>query len=155
MQTIKKVFLAVALLFFVVLHIFARNKNRHIIKTIAKEIAANNVYEQTYTIGYFNLKSEQRERFEKLVSIANEKQLLKLASKNKNAVVRLYSFQALKKKTKIIPESLIRKFKNDHTEIITINGCLANKRNINNLAFRSVVPQDDFFKINIMHTKYQ
>lgn len=61
-------------------------------------------------------------------------ELTKLATKHKNAVVRLYAFQSLVLKLKDIPKAIIDQFKNDATMIDTLRGDITDKSPVNKIA---------------------
>ena len=101
------------------------------LKTV-EEMAAFNVYETTCTVGYSNSSSSQYERFKFLTQVNNE-DLILLANSHENPVVRLYAFQALKKRKIEIPQVLIEKFKNDASGVISLQGCIAENTTVNKL----------------------
>ena len=101
------------------------------LKTV-EEMAAFNIYETTCTVGYSNSYSTQYERYKFLTQV-NSEDLILLASTHKNPVVRLYAFQAIKKRNIEIPQALIEKFKNDASEVISLQGCLAENTTVNKL----------------------
>lgn len=72
--------------------------------------------------------------FEQLLSLSTEQQLNDLAAHHKNGVVRLYAFQALKRKKSNISEALVQQFQNDNTKIKTLNGCQGDEKTINFLS---------------------
>lgn len=92
---------------------------------ILKDISAHNVYEYK-TVGIAGTLSKQYLRYEKLASVATIDELLQISKDYKNAVARLYAFQALKLKGIVIPKDLQEQFDNDKTEVQTLNGCLGN-----------------------------
>ncbi len=104
---------------------YAQNENTNTLPNAIKEMAAFNIYETTCTVGYSNIASSQYQRFIILTSLATTEDLIILASTNKNPVVRLYSFQALKKRNIKIPLLLIDKFSRDQDQVISLQGCLA------------------------------
>ncbi len=106
------------------------------VKKIVREIAKSNVYEMPATPGYSGTPSQQSIRYRELVKSASIDQLTELATKNKNAVVRLYAFNALVSKLKDVPQEIIDQFRNDKTIIIVLNGDVANKTPLNIVAER-------------------
>lgn len=123
---------------------FAQNvTNKNFSKTI-KEIAAFNIYETTCTVGFSNMPSTQYERFKLLASHANDEDLILLAGTHKNAVVRLYAFQALKKREIEMPASIVEKFKNDVSEVISLQGCLAENTRVNQLLNQIFIPSTTY-----------
>jgi hypothetical protein len=107
------------------------------------KMAHNDVYERSYSIGYFGSYSKQLELFEKLKTIATEDQLLKLAEESKSPVVRLYAFQALKEKKTKVPESVVQKFTHDSTEVVVLWGCFGDKKPVRSLAFKPIIQQQN------------
>ena len=103
-----------------------------------KEMAAANVYEESLSVGFAGTASAQYKRFCRLLSIAGNEQLISLAAAHKNAVVRLYCYQALKQKGAIIPPSLMQQFSTDNTKIKTLNGCIGTERPVHALAGENV-----------------
>jgi hypothetical protein len=108
--------------------------NANPIKKIVKEIAKSNVYEISTTTGYRRTPSQQSARYKQLLQIASIGDLTQLATKNKNAVVRLYAFNGLVNKLKEVPKEIVDQFRNDTTMIDVLNGDLANKVPLNKVA---------------------
>lgn len=134
MQTLKKVAFFVMLLLVTGTLSFGQKPNSDSLATIVKAIAKSNIYEVSYTVGYAGTISKQYQRFEQLLSLATQEQLMDIAVNNKNAVVRLYALQALKRKKINIPDSLIQQFQNDHTIVEMLKGCFGDKKRVNLLA---------------------
>lgn len=130
-----------AILVFAQIICFCQTHKLATINTIVNEMAANNLYERSAKIGYAGTHSKQLELYEQLKATASENELIDVAMNHKSAVVRLYAFDALKQKTKIIPKSLIEKFGSDSTEVMTLTGCIGEKRRVKSLAFTSVNQQ--------------
>ena len=129
-----KIFINIYLLFLFLatgFNSFAQKENTNTLSNAIKEIAHFNVYETTCNVGYAGGASSQYQRFNLLKSLATTQQLIILATKHKNPVVRLYSFQALKKRNIDIPASLADKFKSDRDEVISLQGCLAENTRVN------------------------
>ena len=124
--------------------IFGQQDKANLIKSLIKEIAANDLYERTYTVGYFGAVSRQMQLFQELMSNGSECELTEIALNNKNAVVRLYAFQAIKMKVESISHSLIEKFTSDSSQVITLIGCLGSKETVNKLAFEPLSKQKNF-----------
>jgi hypothetical protein len=104
------------------------------IKKIVKEIAKSNVYEISTTTGYRGTPSQQSARYQQLVNMATTEQLIELAMKNKNAVVRLYAFQALVNKLKEVPKEIVDHLRNDTTIIDVLKGNISDKVPLNKVA---------------------
>ena len=98
---------------------------------LISDMACSNVYEASYTVGFTGEVSKQIQRFERLTTLATEQQLLTLAETHRNAVVRLYAFQALKKGRKVIPGPLLQQFRNDRTVVRELKGCVAKEKPVN------------------------
>src|SRR5690349_10459362 len=94
------------------------------VTAIVDSISSSNIYETTYAVGFTGALSEQYQRFARLAKLARIEQLIDLAGTHPNAVVRLYAYQALKKRKAIIPGSLISRFGHDNTVVRTLNGCI-------------------------------
>ena len=92
------------------------------IKKIVKEIAKSNVYEIRSTAGSRETASQQSSRFQQLLQISSIDDLTELATKNKNAVVRLYAFNGLVNKLKDVPKEIVDQFRTDTTLIYVLNG---------------------------------
>ena len=104
------------------------------IKKIVREIAGSNVFEISATVGYAGTPSQQNVRYRELLEAASVSQLQQLATKNKNAVVRLYAFKGLVSQQKNIPPAIIEQFKNDSTLVVVISGDIAEKRPVSAIA---------------------
>ena len=100
---------------------------------ILNEISKNNIYEYK-TVGIAGTLSKQYLRYEKLERVATIDELIQISKDYKNAVARLYAFQALKIKGIVIPKDLQEQFNNDKTEIQTLNGCFGNISKIDELS---------------------
>ena len=117
---------------------FGQRQSDDSLATVVKEIANNNVYEVSYTVGIAGAISSQLQRFDLLLSLSTNDQLLNLATHNKNAVVRLYAFQALKHKKIEIPTALNQQFQNDKTIVEMLNGCVGDKKSVSTLAQQNI-----------------
>ena len=111
----------------------AQNVQFNSVGLVVFEMAQHNIYESN-TIGFASLKSKQYGRFQQLISMATPEQLFDLAANHHNAVVRLYSFQALKHKKINIPDALAEQFKNDKTMINLLRGCVSEIKSVSNIA---------------------
>jgi hypothetical protein len=100
---------------------------------ILRDISMHNVYEYK-TVGIAGTLSKQYLKYEQLARVATIEELLQISKDYKNAVVRLYAFQALKLKGTTIPKDLQEQFDNDKTEIQTLNGCLGNISKVNEIS---------------------
>ena len=123
---------------------FAQKENTISLSNTIKEIADFNVYETTCIVGYAGGASSQYQRYSLLTSLATTPELLILASQHKNPVVRLYSFQALKKRDIEIPASLYDKFTGDQDEVISLQGCLAENTRVNLLTNEIIFPCSNY-----------
>ena len=123
---------------------FAQKENTNTLSNTIKEIAHSNVYETTCTVGFAGGASSQYQRYNLLSSLATTTELLILASQHENPVVRLYSFQALKKRNIEIPKSLYDKFINDQDEVISLQGCSAENSRVNLLANKIIFPCSNY-----------
>lgn len=110
----------------------------NLLNSTVNEIAKYNIYETTNTVGYANVISKQYQRFELLISLATEEQLTNLATHNKNAIVRLYALQALKRKKINISSVMRQQFQNDITIVETLEGCLGDKKSVHMLAMEEL-----------------
>lgn len=134
MQTIRKAIVLITLLSVTGTFSFAQRQKDDSLNSVVKAMANSNIYEVSYTVGYAGSVSKQYLRFEQILTLATVQQLIALATNNKNAVVRLYALQALKRKKINIPIALIQQFQNDHTIVDMLKGCIANKKAVNILA---------------------
>ena len=121
-------------------NLFAQKENINTLPNAVMEMAAFNIYETTCTVGFSNSTSSQYQRFILLTSLATTADLIILAMTHKNPVVRLYSFQALKKRNAEIPSTLTAKFKTDLNEVISLQGCLAENTRVNLLTNNIFIP---------------
>ena len=142
MKIIKKT-ICVLLLLLAAYGGFAQQVAINIFLKTVNETAAFNVYETTCTVGYLNSSSSQYERFKFLTQV-NSEDLLLLANTHTNAVVRLYAFQALKKRKIELPQALIEKFKNDASEVISLQGCIAENTTVNQLLNEIFIPSTPY-----------
>jgi hypothetical protein len=102
--------------------LFYKTKNENPLKKIVKEIAKANVYDATPFMNIAKTVSGQEALYKELLNTATPDELTELATKNKNAVVRLYAFRALMEKVKTAPAILFMQFKNDTTPVKVVNG---------------------------------
>ena len=123
---------------------FAQKENIISLSNTIKEIADFNVYETTCIVGYAGGASSQYQRYNLLTLLATTPELLILANQHKNPVVRLYSFQALKKRDIEIPSSLYDKFIGDQDEVISLQGCLAENTRVNLLTNEIIFPCSNY-----------
>jgi hypothetical protein len=78
--------------------------------------------------------------------LATEQQLIDLAYRYDNAVVRLYAFQALRQKKAKVSEALIQQFQHDRTIVTMLKGCIGNKKAVNELAKQNLNFQEGFIQ---------
>ena len=104
------------------------------LKKIVKEIAKSNIYEYPTTAGIAGNSPKQNIRFEELLKTADNDELVKLATKNKNPVVRLYAYRAIVQKFKEVPKDILDRFNNDTSLVNTIRGGVADKKPVNIIA---------------------
>ena len=114
-------------------NLFTKTTASDPVKKIVKTIAKSNVYDLS-AINITHPNSPKNLRYEELLNIATAEKLTELATKNKNAVVRLYAYKALINKVKNIPKEIVDQFNNDATIINTINGDTAGKAPLNSIA---------------------
>jgi hypothetical protein len=98
--------------------------------SIAAELAQSNAYEISQTIGLMQTPSLQLQRFNRLVSLATEQELVDLATSHSNTVVRLYAYQALKVKKAAIPKALQEKFNADISKVHVVDGCVLEQKTV-------------------------
>lgn len=110
----------------------SQNQSDDHLKTVIQEMAVHDLYETSRTVGFAGTVSKQYQRFQQLMTLPTE-HLTELA-RHRNAVVRLYAFQALKKKNADIPSILFDRLMNDRTLITTLNGCISDKKMVSELA---------------------
>ncbi len=104
------------------------------VKKIAKEIAKANVYEYPVNAGVAGTVSQQNIRYEELLKTATNDDLIRLATKHKNAVVRLYAYRAIVQRLKEIPKDILEQFNNDTSIVITLRGNVSGKTSVNKIA---------------------
>ncbi len=134
MQAYRKVALAIAFLIFGWTFGFSQDLKSDSAVLIIKEMAESDIYEVSYSIGYFGSLSLQYQRFEKLLSLASQQQLIDFATNANNPVARLYCYQALRKKKVDIPVSLKQQFSKDITKVKTLKGCTGEEKSVSSLA---------------------
>lgn len=134
MHTITKPALLLTFFSATTLSCFAQKQLTKSLNAVVKAIANSDVYEVSYTVGFAGSVSQQYLRFNQLLSMATEQQLTDLAAQNKNAVVRLYALQALRQKNAKVPDSLLEKFQQDRTIVLTLSGCNGDKKMVSELA---------------------
>lgn len=116
---------------------------------VVSEMAAHDIYESE-TVGIANARSKQFARYQQLVSIATDAQLLSLANTHPNAVVRLYAYQALRERNIAIPKALLQKFNEDETLVQTLEGCIANKFPVSKLAGKHLSAKSQYSRPQLM-----
>jgi hypothetical protein len=131
MEFIKKAFFFISL--FTASAVFAFSQQHHpdLVKDLVSAMAHSNMYEVSHTVGFTGEPSKQYQRYEQLTALATKQELLHLAEKHKNGVVRLYAWQGLKNRKAVIPEQLFHQFSNDRTVIKVLKGCIANEKPLN------------------------
>lgn len=134
MQSYKRVVLVIVLLISGKTFSFFQDLKSDPVVLIIKEMAKINLYEVSYTVGYFGSLSLQYQLFEKLLSLASHQQLIYFATKDSNAVARLYCYQALRQKKGDIPVSLKQQFIKDTTKVKKLKGCIGEERSVSFLA---------------------
>jgi len=130
MQSYLKTFLFISFLCNISIITSAQSKTIDSVHAIVQAIAKGNVYEKSYTVGYAGSISKQHERFEQLLAVATAPELLHLAQQHPNAVVRLYAYQAFKRKNAVLEKELLLQFANDHSIVFTTSGCVREKRTV-------------------------
>ncbi len=136
MTTVIK-FLTLSILFILPAFI-ACGQETNLLNSTVTEMARHNIYETSKTIGYANVVSSQYQRFELLIRLATEQELINLAVHNKSAVVRLYALQAIRLKNITIPDKITEQFQKDKTRVETLEGCLGDKRTVSILAMQNL-----------------
>ncbi len=104
------------------------------IKKIAREIAKANVYEFAAAPTADRKSTDQNNRYEVLLKTAGDADLIELATKNKNAIVRLYAYRAIVQKFKEVPKNILDQFANDQTMVSTMRGAIEEKMTVSKIA---------------------
>ena len=112
--------------------LYGQTSKQDPVKKIVNEIASTNRYDESFTIGIGGILSTQYQLFQQLAQKATSQQLVDLAT-HKNAVVRLYAFQALRGKEVNIPEKILNQFANDKTIVTVMRGCIMEQLSMNML----------------------
>lgn len=120
---------------------------------VVSEMAAHDIYESE-TVGIAAIKSKQFARYQQLVTIATEEQLLALADQHASAVVRLYAYQALRERSITIPTAMQQKFKEDETSVQTLDGCIAQKLPLSKLAATPLSAKSNYRRTNFMQLQF-
>lgn len=113
---------------------FFKTTNSDPVKRIVKEIAKSNIYDYITTAGIAGTLSKQNILFDELLKTADNEDLIKLATKNKNAVVRLYAYRAIVQKFKEVPKDILDQFNNDTSPVNTMRGGITDKKPVNVIA---------------------
>lgn len=113
---------------------YAQTAKNNDLRIILEEMAVQNTYEVSSTIGYGGTISKQSILFNRMLHYASSTEMISIATNNKNAVVRLYAFQALKRTNTEIPAALLEKVQKDETIITTVDGCIVNEKKLSDLA---------------------
>lgn len=104
------------------------------IKKIVKEMAKYNVYVFADGIDESGKFPDQESRYRELVKIAGADDLIALASKDKNPVVRLYAYKAIVRQFSKIPADLFEQFSNDKSMVKTLRGKVEEKTTVDKIA---------------------
>ncbi len=104
------------------------------IKKIVKAIAKANIFILATPVHPSKLVIEQEKNYLLLSRLATSEELEVLILTNKNAVVRMYAFQALTTQLHHIPENIMNMINNDTTQIDCINKDKSEKAEIKTLA---------------------
>ena len=98
------------------------------VKRIVREIAKSNVFElpASHTL--------QNARYLQLSETASVDELIKIATKNKNAVVRLYAYQAIVQKLTEVPPDIFEQFDHDTSIVATLRGNIPGRSTVNKIA---------------------
>jgi hypothetical protein len=131
MEFIRKAFFFISLFTASAVFAFGQKHHSSIVKDLVSAMAHSNMYEVSHTVGFTGESSKQYQRYEQLTALATEQELLHLAEKHKNGVVRLYAWQGLKKRKAVIPDMLLYQFSNDRTVVKVLKGCIANEEPLN------------------------
>ena len=132
MRLIKIIFLLFLTVHFSIVTGNAQGITLQSVDLIVLQMADHNLYESEYT-GLSRLKSKQYQRYEQLINISTDEQLLNLAVNHTHAVVRLYAFKALKNRKISLPEKVMEQFKNDESTVTSFIGCIRSKTTIGQL----------------------
>lgn len=127
MQVLRKMFLLSSFLIAARIYSFGHGQKKDSFKEVIEAMAEGNVYEASYTVGYAGTISRQYQRFEKILLLATDQQLIDLAVHHTNAVVRLYPFQALKRKKISISSDIIHQFEHDKAVVKVLTGCIGSE----------------------------
>ena len=116
---------------------FASNTNDYLklpdsITIIVKEIAHSNVFEESNQVGIAGSPSQQNLRLKQLKQLASVSKLSEL-TKNKSAIVRLYSFIALLDKQEPVSSEIQARMLNDKTIVSSINGCIGSDKSVGSI----------------------
>jgi hypothetical protein len=117
---------------------FSQFRKKDSLSIITEKMAAHNIYELTYAVGITGAPATQYLLFRRLEALASNEQLLHIARHHLSAVVRLYAYQALRKRNVKIPSQLIVQLKADHTKVTTLRGCIAEEKTAAALVDREI-----------------
>ena len=101
---------------------------------VVREIAKLNVFDYSANAATDKKASLQSSRYHELLKTAGTDDLVRLASKHKNAVVRLYAYRAIVEKLKEIPKNILDQFNNDSTMVNTTRDGVAGKATVKKIA---------------------
>ncbi len=113
---------------------FFKMKFSDTVNSIVSSISNHNVFESAH-VGFAGVPSRQYILYKKLDAVASNEELRELAKNNKNAVVRLYAFEALLNR-KEVTEEINKQFQNDQAMVYTLQGCVGGRSNVKDVAHR-------------------
>jgi len=102
------------------------------VKKIVREMAKTNVFE--LQVSGTNTTGNQKVRFQQLLENSDTLELASLITNHKNAVVRLYAFQAMVLRQKIIPRNIIDRIMNDKSLVNVIYVNETRQKKLNEIA---------------------
>lgn len=151
-MSIKKLTITLFIVVFSISYSSAQNFDLRTIDMITFEMAEHNIFE-TEEIGFAASKSKQFQNYLQLQEKATDEQLLDLAAHHYNAVVRLYSLQAINTRKINIPNELAEKFKKDKTSVTIQQGCIRSIKSFSYLASINLIDKKSISDLRMERIK--
>lgn len=114
------------------------NKISKPVQEIVTAIRKHNILESA-TIGITGARSEQYMRYMELKKKANAKELVTIIKNDKNGVVKLYAFYALREVDAAEAEKMAAIIDKDKSSIQTMNGCVMDDKKVKDVVKLDII----------------
>ena len=101
---------------------------------VVRSIARVGVYETVAYAAAHDENNKQTQNKVDLIKMASVEKLTELVRRHKKAIVRLYAFEALVQKQKIIPKEIIDRVINDNEMVTIFDGNTSSKKPVKSIA---------------------